>query len=328
MEPGLMIPISIEEFIDGISIPADLYIRIGESKFILIQKKGQKTDRSQLGNYRNKEVQYFWVEKSCYGKISKQNITLAGIAVKKENVDLKKKTAILGAAAKSVFTELEQMGASPEIFNYAMQVTQATMSLVESHNELQLLLENFSRNADTLLAHSLAVSMVSVMIGKAMGWEKRVTIEKLSLGGLLHDIGLKTIPPELLERPLAQMNYDEIQLYQTHPFRGMQLLQSLGVVPDDIVSIVYEHQENRIGQGYPQRIRDSKIHPLARVVGLADQFCYLVIPNVNHPIPKNTREAIMFMEYTMGQPYNREAFKALKTVVQGKTFNYTHNKAG
>ena len=326
-----MIPISIDEFIDGISVPVDLHIRLGDSKFIVLQKKGQKTEKKQLGSYKDKEVKYLWVKKEEYSKISRQNITLAGIAVSKENVNLNKKADILGAAAKSVFTELEHIGISPEIFHSAKQVTEVTMSLVENHNQLAKLLESFTRNEDPLLAHSMAVSAVSVMIGKAMGWEKRVTIEKLSLGGLLHDIGLKTLPPELLKKPMAEMSYEEIQQYQTHPFRGMQLLQSLGVVPDDIVSIVYEHQENRIGQGYPQRIRDVKIHPLAKVVALADQFCYLTMKNMNYPVPRNPREAIMFMEYTMGQPFNREAFKALKAVVQGQSFgdmNTKNKKAG
>lgn len=314
-----MIPISIDELIEGISVPVDLYIRLGDDKFVLVQKKGQKTHKDQLGSYKDKEVKYLWAEKSEYSKISRQNITLAGIAVSKDNVNLDKKTDILGAAAKSVFTELEHMGISTDVFNSAKQVTEVTMALVENHSQLQKLLESFTRNEDALLAHSMAVSVVSVMIGKAMGWEKRITIEKLSLGGLLHDIGLKTLPPELLEKPMAQMSYEEIQLYQTHPFKGMQLLQSLGVVPDDIVSIVYEHQENRIGQGYPQRIREVKIHPLAKVVCLADQFCYLTMSNVNYPMPRNPREAIMFMEYTMGQPFNRDVFKALKSVVQGHT---------
>lgn len=326
MDSSDMIPISIDEFIEGISVPVNLYIRLGDNKFVMVQKMGQKTEKSQLGSYKDKRVDYLWVEKKGYSKISRQNITLAGIAVSKETVNLDKKSDILGAATKAVFTELEHMGVTAEIYHHARQVTEVTMSLVENHNELQKLIESFTRNEDTLLAHSMAVSVVSVMIGKAMGWEKRITLEKLSLGGLLHDIGLKTLPPDLLQKPLAQMSYDEIQLYQTHPYRGMELLQSLGMVPDDIVSIVYEHQENRIGQGYPQRLRDLKTHPLAKVVQLADQFCYLTMKNVNHPQPKNPREAVMFIEYTMGQPFNRDAFKALKTVVQGQSL--TQQKAG
>ena len=93
------------------------------------------------------------------------------------------------------------------------------------------------------------------------------------------------------------------------------MLLGLGVVPDDVVSIVYEHHENSIGQGFPQRLRDVKMHPLAKVVALADAYATLIIANPNCPVPKNPREALMYIEHTLGIPYNREAFRALKRIV-------------
>lgn len=310
------IPISIGEFIDGISVPVDLHVRISDEKFIVIAKAGQKTQRDQLASYKDKKVEYLWVKKNEYSKISRQNITLAGIVMSKDNVRPEQKSAIVTAAAQTVFTQLEHMGISLELYNNAKQVTEAALGLAQTHRDLASLLESLSRSGDELLAHSMAVSTISVLIGVHMGWEKKITLEKLALGGLLHDIGLKTLPPDLLKKPLAQMTFEETQLYETHPYRGMQMLQSLGVVPEDIVSIVYEHQENSLGQGYPQRIRDVKMHPLAKVVALADQFAYLTMKNVNNPTPKNPREAIMFIEHTLGTPFNKEAFRALKSLVE------------
>ncbi|MEO0335055.1 MAG: HD domain-containing phosphohydrolase [Pseudomonadota bacterium] len=322
-ESHSMIPISIEEFVEGISIPADLYLRLGDTKFVILQKAGNRAEKARLSSYKDKKVNYLWVNKNDYSKISKQNITLAGLAINKETVNLSKKSTILSAASTGIFTKLEHMGASPAIFDDAKQITEATLGLIENHNRLTQLIESFSQSNDEFVNNSMAVSAVAVMIGTAMGWEKRVTLEKLSLGGLLHDIGLKMLPPELLKKPVASMSYEESQVYETHPYKGMVLLQSLGVVPDDIVSIVYEHQENRIGQGYPQRSRDIKQHPLAKVVALADQFCYLTMPGVNNPESRSPREALMFIEFTMGQPYNRDVFRALKLVVSGQTLSHT-----
>ena len=117
------------------------------------------------------------------------------------------------------------------------------------------------------------------------------------------------------------MTPDEIQLYETHAYRGTQLLLSLGMVPDDIVSIVYEHHENSLGQGYPRRIRDVMIHPMARVVALANQFVDLTFKGTNCPQPRSPREALIYMEVTMGQPFNKEAFRALKSLVARSEFS-------
>ncbi len=92
-------------------------------------------------------------------------------------------------------------------------------------------------------------------------------------------------------------------------------------IPDDVVSILYEHVENAIAQGYPRRLRGLKMHPLSRVVALANNFMRLVIPSVNNPNPKTPKEALVYMDDVMGQPHNPEAFNALKTIINNYQFN-------
>lgn len=311
-----MIPVAIAEFIIGNKVPVNLFVRLAADKFILIGKAGQPTNKDQLRSYNNKEIQYLWVQRTDYGTVAQQSIALAGIVVAKKDIDVKQKSTVVSAAARTVFTQLDHMGLNLEVYNNAKQITEAIVHMCDAHKDLAALFESIKNCSDQLLAHSMAVASVSVLIGNAIGWEKKLTLEKLSLGGMLHDIGKKTLPAELLKKPMAQMSPDEILHWETHPFRGMQLVQSLGIVPDDIVSIISEHHENSAGQGFPQRIRDVKIHPLAKVVGLADQFINLTMVNPNCPTPKNSREALMYIEHTMGQPYNRDAFKGLKKIVE------------
>ena len=314
-----MLPIPIADFITALAMPVDIFVRLGDDKFVLVCKAGTKTSIEQLSSYHSKDVHYVWVRKSDYYKISNQSITIAGLAVRRGDIEAKHKTRVLSAATKTIFHQFDHIGISIGMYNDAKAVTEATVTMLESHRDLGPFFVTLQDCSDEILRHSMAVSILSTMIGVALGWEKKLTLEKLALGGLLHDIGLKTIPPELLTKPKSQMTFEETQIYETHAFRGMQLLLSLGIVPDDIVSIVYEHHENALAQGYPQRIRDVKIHPLARVVGLADFFVDLTIANVNCPVPKNPREALLYMEHTLGMPYNREVFRALKRIVDGES---------
>lgn len=317
MGPLEMLPIAIADFITALAMPVDIYIRLGEDKFVMVCKAGAKTSIEQLSSYHNKDVHYVWVKKTDYYKLSNQSITIAGLAVKRGDIEQKQKTRVLSAATKTIFHQFDHIGISISMYNDARSVTEATVTMLESHRDLGPFFDALQECSDEILRHSMAVSILATMLGVSLGWEKKLTLEKLALGGLLHDIGLKTIPPELLSKPKSQMTFEETQIYETHSFRGMQLLLSLGIVPDDIVSIVYEHHENALSQGYPQRIRDVKIHPLARVVGLADFFVDLTIANVNCPTPKNPREALLYIEHTMGLPYNREVFRALKRIVEG-----------
>jgi putative nucleotidyltransferase with HDIG domain len=311
------LPIPIYEFAKGIKIPVDLYIRIGDDKFIMVAKASTQSDVEQFKNYQNKEVSYLWVHKKEYYKLAHQSMSMAGIAMNKKDLDDKSRTTLVTHAARAVFRQMEHLGMDLEVYNGAKQITDAVIALAETHKTLSDLFLSLRSFSDTLLSHSVAVSALSVLIGSKLGFEKRVTLEKLALGGLLHDIGLKAVPKELLEKPLASMTQDELQLFETHSYKGQQMLTSLGIVPDDVVSIVYEHHENSIGQGYPQRFRDVKMHPLAKVTALADGYANLILPNINCPVPKNPREALMYIEHTLGIPYNREAFRALKRVIEG-----------
>lgn len=312
------LPIPIDEFVNGVLIPVDIYVRISEEKFICVAKASTSTNVDQFRKYQSKEVTYLWVQKKEYYKLTHQSISIAGIALSKKEINDKQRTMLVTNAARTVFRQLDHLGFDLEAYNNSKQVTEAVVGLVENHKVLSDLFASLANVSDQLLAHSVGVSCLSVVIGTALGYEKKATLEKLAMGGLLHDIGMKALPRDLIQKPLSTMSAEEIQTYETHAYRGMQMLMSLGIVPDDVVSIVYEHHENSIGQGYPQRLRDVKMHPLAKVVALADAYVDLILTNVNCPVPKNPREALMYIEHTLGVPYNKEAFRALKKVIEGQ----------
>lgn len=309
------LPVPIQEFIQGAIVPVDLYVKLNDNKYIMVSKAGTKTDQTQLQTYENKTVEYLWVQQEDYALHVRNNVNIAGIIVTKNNLDVKKRIHVLSQAASSVFNEMTHIGIGFEAYSHSKQIVEATIALSETHTDLLELFMGLKSCSDELLKHSLAVCCVSVLIAKALGWENKQTIEKMALGALLHDIGLKTIPPEIVKKSKHEMTYDELQTYEQHPFKGMQLLLGLGMVPDDVVAIVYEHHENAIGQGYPRKLRSLKMHPLARVVAVANEFCNLTIENPNCKKPRTAREALLTIEVTMGQPHNKEAFRALQLIV-------------
>ncbi len=309
-----MVPVPVRDLINGSTSPVNLYVRIGTDKFILIEKAGVKTNKDRLQSYEDKTVEYLWVKRDEYTQLVDNNIAIAGVMVNQQSLSIAQKTQILSQAAAGVFAELEHIGLGFETYSHARQIVEATVALAENTDNLSHLLSSLNDCSDELLRHSMAVSSISVLIANALNWENKQTVEKLALGALLHDIGLKALPPELITKPRALMSFEEIQLYEQHPYKGMQMLLNLGMVPDDVVAIVYEHHENAIGQGYPRKLRNIKMHPLAKVVALANDFCELTVRSTNNHA-KSPREALKTIEITMGQPHNKEAFRALQLVV-------------
>ncbi len=150
------------------------------------------------------------------------------------------------------------------------------------------------------------------MLGQACGWTQQAVLEKLALGGLLHDIGMKEIAPEIGLKPRAKMTFNELREYETHCERGVKILQSIGSVPDDVICIVLEHHETAGGQGFPKRLKSVRQHPLARVVTLANNFCELTVKNRNLPTVRSAQEAVSYIQKTQSHFYTRELMTALE----------------
>lgn len=310
-----MMAISITEFINGLHMPVEVYIRLTTDKYVLLAKPGQKLEMDQLLNFRAKKVSHLWIHKNEYDQITAENVKVALEIAQDRGASAEKKVQALSAAAENVFNIFDTKGFNSETFTLAKDVTQAAISTIEVSRDYGKILKALSLAGDSFVNHSLAVSFLSTVIAQALGWENKVTLEKLAMGGLIHDIGKRALPQEVLKKSKLEMNHQELQIYETHPFKGMEMLKEVRGIHDDLISIVYEHHETATGQGFPQRLRDFKMHPLARIVSLSDCYVNLIIKSPWCPQPRNPREAIMFIEMIMGQPFNKEAFAALTRIV-------------
>lgn len=117
------------------------------------------------------------------------------------------------------------------------------------------------------------MSLYSTMIARKMGWTSRPLTFKVMLSGLFHDVGKKEIDPEILKKRRYELTREERSLYESHTVRGKGILSSLKEVPGDVIHVAHEHHEDCTGKGFPQGLGKHRIHPMARVVSVANEFC-------------------------------------------------------
>ena len=119
-------------------------------------------------------------------------------------------------------------------------------------------------------AHSVNVAILSALLGVLQKLPKEDLL-KLTLGGLLHDLGKITVPHEILTKP-GHLSDDEWSLMQGHPDAGRQRLKKM--FPNDILlsTIALQHHEHIDGNGYPNHLQGEQIHRYARIVAIADVY--------------------------------------------------------
>ena len=112
-------------------------------------------------------------------------------------------------------------------------------------------------------------------------------IQRYSTLALLHDIGMRTVPREILEKP-GSLTREEFLTVKAHTTQGCGLLEGVpelrecGVLPD-VCDVCRHHHERWDGSGYPDRLAGPEITPWVQVGGLADAFDALVHPRIRKP---------------------------------------------
>jgi HD-GYP domain-containing protein (c-di-GMP phosphodiesterase class II) len=89
-------------------------------------------------------------------------------------------------------------------------------------------------------------------------------------GFLLHDVGMVSVPDNVLSNPAA-LTDAEWALMKGHPEFGRSLLEPVPSL-EDARQIVYAHHERWDGKGYPRALAGDEIPLGARILALCDSF--------------------------------------------------------
>ena len=97
---------------------------------------------------------------------------------------------------------------------------------------------------------------------------------------LLHDVGKRAIPLEILNKP-GPLSKEEFAIMKSHTTQGCKLLERIPELREceafpAICDVCRHHHERWDGSGYPDRLAGNSITPWVQVVGLADAFDALV----------------------------------------------------
>ncbi|MFO0698931.1 MAG: HD domain-containing phosphohydrolase [Nitrospira sp.] len=159
-----------------------------------------------------------------------------------------------------------------------------------------------------LLTNLLNVAILGSRVGIGLGYYGE-ELQRLALAGLVHDIGLFAVPPQLLTKP-GRLTPEERTLIEQHPERGAEIILACNPAFHWLAPLTCQAHERWNGQGYPHRLKGRQIHEMAQICGLVDVFDALVSER-----PYRTRlfphEAIKELLVTERATFPREILKAL-----------------
>lgn len=124
-------------------------------------------------------------------------------------------------------------------------------------------------------AHSVDVAvLVGIIVKNCVAehifeWAES-DIKDIMIAGLLHDLGKRSIPLSILNKP-GKLTSEERMIIESHPIYSYQAIQGSDL-SKAIKLGALQHHERYYGGGYPQGVSGERIHPYAQVIAVADVF--------------------------------------------------------
>jgi putative nucleotidyltransferase with HDIG domain len=119
--------------------------------------------------------------------------------------------------------------------------------------------------------HSLVVAKYARDIAERMGLS-RDDCDLVELCGLVHDIGKCRVPMAIIRKP-GPLTLEERRVIEKHPEWGELLIRKVGIEDHvRIAKVVRHHHEWIDGKGYPDRLSDTAIPLLSKIISVADAY--------------------------------------------------------
>ncbi|WP_378956331.1 HD-GYP domain-containing protein [Pelosinus sp. sgz500959] len=179
------------------------------------------------------------------------------------------------SSVRDAFTN--KNGVGEQLAHLQSSVEDVVDTLAKRKNVL-LYLNDIDYTSDYLFMHSVNVGLFSIVIGMAMN-VPHDELCLLGMGGFLHDFGKTAITPEIINKQ-GKLTLAEFNEIKEHASLGYRMLKSDDQLDYRIMFMALQHHERCNGSGYPWGIEKDKIHPLARIVAVADVYDALTTDRV------------------------------------------------
>ena len=214
----------------------------------------------------------------------------------------------LSAAAWNVFETADQSKPNSDL------LIQAITGVIRSFPDDDSLLTESVRQRNeeqSWVVRTANVAALSVRLAIELKFNERQSLA-LGMCALVHDIGMLTVPEEILEKP--DLTDDEFQLLRNHPFESQRMVNQFGGQFSWMGKVAVQVHERQDGSGYPVGLKGDEIHETAQIIGLSDTYEAMTHPRADRKA-RVTYNALSEIIDVRNSLFNPDHIRALIRIV-------------
>ncbi len=270
-------PLRIVDLIPGTKLDFDTYVFLPlNTKYVKFTFAGQPFDESKLEKLKTRKLDKLFIEQKDTNKFY-QYVARQLHDLNDETLPKPERLVRLRAAVRTIFADVfdPSLQSDPEqgkaIMDTCQKVVSNYITKGASSDWYQRLLQVIGEATDTY-SHAMNVSTFAALFAIGMNHPNP---KDLAMAGLLHDIGMTTLPEAIANKPYNKLNGEERALYDEHPNKTLEMLRSKKIaLSAEVEAAILQHHEKTNGSG-PNGLSGDEISLEAQIVAFADQFDYL-----------------------------------------------------
>jgi HD-GYP domain-containing protein (c-di-GMP phosphodiesterase class II) len=265
------IPIDIIQINEKTGV--DLYIK-RKDKLVTFLPKDSFYTQDHLSEIHNAGITKFYVKGKDKNLVEKYTTKFIDKILSNPNVPSSIKANAFYLSSTHTMKQAFEDPRAEYLDDIKKSVKPMLKNIMKNENILKDLF-SITRHDYYTYTHSVNVGIFATALAvryyKNNGHELDLSMEKLSYGYFLHDIGKSRIPLEILNKP-DKLTEEEWIIMKMHPEWGYSILMETGHLTDEAAYIALQHHEQLDGSGYPFGKKKTNIHPCARICAIADTF--------------------------------------------------------
>ena len=179
----------------------------------------------------------------------------------------------------SMFNTIRDEDITPEIVNRMSGMSADLTEDLVRNPQVAFSLGKVQDADEYTFVHSFNVAVLTGYLTGRIHPGDKDYLQRVIMGGLLHDIGKAKIPLDILHKP-GPLSAEEFDVMKKHPNFGVAMALKTGVRDPVMIAIIGGHHEKWSGKGYPKGLKGPEIPEPARISAVADVFDALTAKRV------------------------------------------------
>ena len=294
---------------------ADIYVQYDRrSRPVLYCRAGCRLDPQHFAELADAGIEQVYVIKDDFDRFSSRMLESLESYFQRDSVPQTEKFAALQIAMSVEIEHSLRVVDCDRFQAVAEKVGRQLVGLLAASDVLPRDLFRIARHDFHTFTHVTNVASYMVILAEQMGVSDPQTLEQMASGAMLHDVGKRFIPPNILAKQ-GLLDPEEREVYETHPQRGyVELCDRPGLEFAQLM-MVYQHHERIDGRGYPVRVLGDEIHPWTKLLSVVNVFDEMTTRRGNRR-PATMQQALEYQRQQAGTQFDPEVVKCWISVME------------